>query len=364
MIWKQENWPIKKLVDLYKNKKINLSPDYQRNSIWTVKAQKQLIDTILTPQPIPNFFLLKIENDRYEVVDGQQRARTFISFLANLIPSSKGVNFQELPEKTSFLDYPLNITIILELAAGEVVEDFYTLVNSSGLRLNVPEIRKAKYYDTKFLELATTLAASPGFVTLDLFGSGTINRMNDIELVSELLGLLHSGIADKKNTIEKLYNEDITEEISNKLRSDFNRIVGILGHMNKLYPIKKTRYKQRADLYSLFAFIFKHNLNHESFDKYYKILLLIEPHIRPTQDRCDSLRDYARNCVSQSNGLIAREARAKFLNDLLRGNDSTPNETQMDVMRFLELPDSLIEISGAWTVDTRDIQVEGCDVPK
>ncbi len=365
MEWIHEEWSIKKLIELFDADKINLSPDYQRNPIWTTKAQRSLVDTILQPSPMPNFFLLRLDDGKYEMVDGQQRARTIIGFLRSQIPSSSGQTLNDIAADSDRGDavrnYPLNITVLTELGGEESIEMFYSLVNSSGLRLNIPEIRKAKYYDTRFLELANSLATSAGFSSLGLFGSGTISRMNDIELVSELLALLKCGIGEKKTDVDRLFDNDINQDEIDTLRQAFDHVVGILCHLNDHYPISKTRYKQRADLYTVFEFISSHaDLTVAAFDRYYDVLLNIDPHIRPSQEKCDPLRDYARNCVSQSHTENARKERSSFLRELLRNDTSTANGSQTAIIRFLQLPADLVEIEGAWTLDCPVVKKEDC----
>ena len=66
MKFKIEIWDIMKLEELYSTHKIELSPPYQRNSIWSLKAQKLLIDTIKRELPLPNFFLQK-KGDGFEI---------------------------------------------------------------------------------------------------------------------------------------------------------------------------------------------------------------------------------------------------------------------------------------------------------
>ena len=39
MKFENDTWKVKQLLDLYKEGKLNLSPPYQRNPIWTKKAQ-------------------------------------------------------------------------------------------------------------------------------------------------------------------------------------------------------------------------------------------------------------------------------------------------------------------------------------
>jgi hypothetical protein len=351
VIWKHDEWTIKNLLRLCNSGKMDLSPDYQRNPIWTAKAQRLLIDTILRPEPIPNFFVRRLGNAKYEMVDGQQRARSILAFYRGQISTSDGKKFEELGSEPEFLNYPLNVTLITRLAKGEEIERFYALVNSSGLRLNTPELRKAKYYDTTFLALCNELANSESFSSLGLFGSGTVTRMNDVELVSELVALLKFGVSEKKVRVEQLYEEDISNSEKRALYTSFQRVTNMLQVMDAAHPLKKTRFKQRADLYTLFAFISLHiDLDGNAFRQYYRVLLEVAPGIRPTQEDCIPLRDYARNCVSQSNSENARQDRLRFLEQLLRNSESEPNETQKAVAEFLDVKADLIEIGGAWAL--------------
>lgn len=356
MKWVHENWAVKTLLDLYDSGKINLSPEYQRNPIWNSKSQRNLIDTILFSQSMPNFFLLQKSKSEYEMVDGQQRTRSIIDFRNGHIKSSSGVKFGE-QSTSEFMNYQLNITLITSLDKGESIEDFYTLVNSSGLRLNAPEIRKARYYDTRFLALCTEMAALEKFANLGLFGVATISRMNDVELVSELLALLSQGCSEKKEAVDRIFEADVTGEQADELRNNFKTVVDVLTDFDSIGPLKKTRYKQRADLYTLIDFIWSNRkITSKGFESCYKIMLAIAPHIRPTQQHCDPLRDYARNCVSQSNSKRARMERSAFFNALMRNPKHTPNDTQKAVAAFLKLGSDLCEIEGAWAIDITPIE--------
>ena len=94
----------------------------------------------------------------------------------------------------------------------------------------------------------------------------------------------------------------------------------------------------------------------KGFQSCYKIMLAIAPHIRPTQEHCEPLRDYARNCVSQSNSKKARMERSAFFNALMRNPKHTPNDTQKAVADFLKLGSDLCEIEGAWAIDIAPIE--------
>ena len=67
---------IKSLIEMIEGGNLDLSPSYQREFIWSLKDQKELIKTIQKVYPLPNLFINKLENGSFEMVDGQQRSRS------------------------------------------------------------------------------------------------------------------------------------------------------------------------------------------------------------------------------------------------------------------------------------------------
>jgi len=49
-------------------------------------------------------------------------------------------------DRSRFLEYKLSITIVTEVHGNESIEEYYALLNSSGLRLNRPELKKAELF--------------------------------------------------------------------------------------------------------------------------------------------------------------------------------------------------------------------------
>jgi len=341
-----EKWPIRKLIDLHTANQINLSPHYQRNSIWSLASQRSLIDTILAGNAMPNFFVRAITPNRWEMVDGQQRSRSILGywkgefsdrsrFMLTDAIKSEGRNSRAV---NSFSDYLLSVTILDGSYTNKEVEDFYVLVNSSGLRLNRPELFKAEYYSTKFLKLATELAGLPLFESLSLFSEKSSERMNDIDFISELLALIEFGFTDKKEKVDSLYHTDITEIKYIELKQQAVHTFGRLLLLNELTPLNRTRFKQKGDFYTLFGFANRNpQLSCFALANCYKTILRLSPHIRPSQEHCDPLMDYAVNCVTQSNSKKAREGRDKLFRDLFLNLESVPNATQSAVAEFLEL---------------------------
>ena len=95
MNFENQSWPIRTLIDLHEAGNLNLSPPYQRNPVWTLKAQQKLLESILAGKPIPNFFLLKTGRSSYEMIDGQQRARTILGYWKNLITDHENLTYEK-----------------------------------------------------------------------------------------------------------------------------------------------------------------------------------------------------------------------------------------------------------------------------
>ena len=328
-------WSIDELYSTYKDKKLNLSPPYQRNFIWSIDDQQTLIESIKNRKPIPNFFILE-KGKEYEMVDGQQRSRTIISFMDKQFPDEDG-NYYNKKGFKQFANYYFPVTIITD-KEGESIEKFYALVNKTGIHVNKPEVRKSEFYDTNLLKLVNGIASSSEFSSLKLFTEHSLKRMNDSEFISELIVLIKIGHVDKKGPIDEYFKTDLRTDECADIKVNFYNTLDRITTLNEYFPLNKSRYKQRNDFYTLFDFVFNNShLTDEVLIYFYKILILISNDIKPTQEECEPLKEYARNCVTQSNSKQARESRVKFFNELLLNKHSKANKTQKAILKFYEL---------------------------
>jgi len=344
-------WSLKKLYNRYKKGEINLSPPYQRNFIWTINDQRILIDSIKRNKPIPTFFLLHFGENKYEMVDGQQRSRTIISFIDGHFTDLSGNIFDKI-DYAGLLKFEIPVTIITD-KEGESIEKFYALVNKTGIHLNKPEVRRADFYNTNLLKLVNNIASSSNFKAIKLFTDSSLKRMNDIEFISELIVLIKKGHVDKKGMVDDYFKIDLRTDECNEIKMKFMLVLDRINKLNRLFLISKSRYKQRNDFYTLFDFILNNpTLLDDTLAYFYKILILISPDIKPTQDDCEPLKEYARNCVTQSNSRAARENRLVFFAELLLNTDKKPNNTQKKILSFYTLDDKKMKNVGSfYTID-------------
>jgi hypothetical protein len=250
------------------------------------------------------------------------------------------------------------VTVITAIGDNETVEEYYALLNSAGLRLNRPELKKAEYFQTNFLKLVMDLAADDRLKSLRIFSAGSATRMNDVDFVSELVSLIKFGISDKKEKVDQIYEDDLGLTEMNSLKLRFEGLLDIFQRLNHIVPLIRTRYKQKNDFYTLFYFFdCLSGVSANAQDNLFKILLRIGPHIRPSQTKCEPLREYAYYCVTQSNSKGARQARHDILWQICCNENENPNPVQQKLIGFFNIPPPcLIPIDRFWSFDPNKLQ--------
>ncbi|KHD06766.1 hypothetical protein PN36_26350 [Candidatus Thiomargarita nelsonii] len=58
-------------------------PEYQGHIVWSDKKRMRLIESVLLGLPISEFFAVKIDEEKWELLDGVQRLTTLDAFLNN-----------------------------------------------------------------------------------------------------------------------------------------------------------------------------------------------------------------------------------------------------------------------------------------
>lgn len=206
---------------------IIVNHDYQRSQkVWPVSARSYLIDTILSGYPIPKLILsqstdLRTRKTTKEIVDGQQRSQAILDFyLDKLRLSGKiefaGSTFSQLDEETQkrFYSYQLGVDLLVGTTTKEIREIFRRM-NSYTIPLNQQERRHA-IYQGSFKWYIVKMAAEfvEAFKSMGIFVERQITRMDDAELLTELIFALKNGIQSKSQSkLDNFYqkNEEIFE---------------------------------------------------------------------------------------------------------------------------------------------------------
>mgnify|MGYP000355535521 CR=1 FL=1 len=348
--WQSSPHTIADIRDWNSNGTLLLQPDYQRREVWGDAARVMLIDSILNDIPMPKIFVSKAikEMRTYRsVIDGQQRITTILSFLNNTFqledPYSgphRGKRFSELPDdvRDDFLLYSIDFNEASGLPPEELRE-VYSRVNKYLVPLNRQELRKADF-PGDFLKISEELANLDALDDMGLFNATARRRSLDVEYVSELLAAQLRGISDKKNAIDECCREYAVwpKAESSASRAEFEgAIADIAKIFDSAYPMKKTRWKQKADFYSFFFAVMSLKRGGLALPADLSFLrqdlTLLDGRIAPTSE-VPILSKYAVYCVSQANSASSRNWRMAFIRAILRGSyaGSIDDKEQRDMV--------------------------------
>lgn len=270
---KQKLTPTTKTIDelyqLYQEGRLDLSADYQRNSVWPPKARAYLVDTVLMDRPIPMLFVARVRDSnknkiKYRVIDGQQRLRAVFSYFENKFGAGEsksleisGKRYKKLSEdfKEQFVGYSF---VIMEMAgySDEELREIFARINKYVVRLNPQELRDAEQPGV-FKNFIDNLSQDEIWNTLKLFTKNDRARKRDKEFVAELVLLFLDGPQDKKGSLALYYAADAeqfegTDEISTSILKAANIAVKLTDS-----PELKTLRKLPA-FYALMGAIHSH----------------------------------------------------------------------------------------------------------
>lgn len=201
---KAGNEDISWFVDLHDEDKLNLSPPYQRNSVWTRKDKEFFLETIFLNMPCPAIFLHKETNEHgksiYNVVDGKQRLKTIIDFVKGELtyPKSsdnlmlKGKTWEEIKklpdERQKFWDYSIPVQQ-LNSVEPSFLKDVFDRLNRNSRNLSRQELRHAKF-DGWFAKLIDSEQSDNFWEDVGIVTPANSKRMRDMQFISELIILL------------------------------------------------------------------------------------------------------------------------------------------------------------------------------
>ncbi len=72
------------LLDMYMNKELDISPDYQRLFRWSEGARSRLIESLLLEMPVPPIYVIEEDDGKYLLIDGLQRISSYLHLRGEL----------------------------------------------------------------------------------------------------------------------------------------------------------------------------------------------------------------------------------------------------------------------------------------
>ncbi len=168
--------------------KLTIQPEYQRNYIYADgKRDVAVIDSILKGYPIGVLYFNKVGDDKYEVLDGQQRITSIGRFISGKFAVKDSNDHEQYysgmseAQRKLVLDKPLLI-YICEGEEQEMMKWFET-INIAGVPLRLQEIRNAVYHGpfvTKAKEIFSNSSDS-NVQKWSAYVSGDVKRQDFLE---------------------------------------------------------------------------------------------------------------------------------------------------------------------------------------
>lgn len=264
-------YSIRDFAEWHSKGELELAPKFQRRSVWPPKARSYLIDTIIRGKPIPKIYMRqkvnpKTRRTRREVVDGQQRLRTVLDFVADGFPILGTHNkaygrkrFSQLDEDTQkdILEYEFTVDLLQDMHDADVY-DVFARMNTFSVVLNAQELRNARWFG-EFKTAVYNL--SQEFITFwgknRIFTEHRIVRMAEAEFVSELLIAMSQGIrARSKPFIDNFYKDHDDHfprcrTLEKRFRATMDAIGGIMGG-----SLQESSFSEARLFYPLFCAIY------------------------------------------------------------------------------------------------------------
>ncbi len=259
---------------------LDLSPSFQRRPVWKKSAKSYLIDTIVRGLPTPIIFLRQITDTKTlttkrEVVDGQQRIRTVLSFVDKKLlkdfdatrddftvtethnPEIADTTFDKLSKeyKQRILDYQFSTHVLPNDTSDQQVLDIFRRMNATGTKLNRQELRNAEYFG-RFIQSVYDLS----YASLDLwrnwgvFSEDNIARMDEAEFVSELYIMMLAGVSEKSQDLIDKFYDDYDKKFAERAVIE-KRLNSLLEDVDDAYgeEMKGSPLSNRIILYPLLA---------------------------------------------------------------------------------------------------------------
>ena len=132
--------------------KLTIQPEYQRHYLYAENGGKREVDVIrsvLSGYPLGLLYFTKIGEDRYEVLDGQQRITALGRFLTEkfawIDDSGRPWYFTALDKDLQ--EKILSTSLLVYVCSGteKEIKDWFRTINISGVPLNPQEILNAVY---------------------------------------------------------------------------------------------------------------------------------------------------------------------------------------------------------------------------
>lgn len=169
--------------------RLTIQPEYQRNYIYAEKGgdkEQAVIHSLLKGYPLGLIYFNKVAQDKFEVLDGQQRITSIGRFVTNkfaIIDNGNPKNFDSLPADQQGKIQNSNL-LVYECEGTETeIKQWFETINIAGVPLNPQELLNA-IYSGRFVTLAKAEFSNSQNANIQKWSAyikGSANRQDFLE---------------------------------------------------------------------------------------------------------------------------------------------------------------------------------------
>lgn len=207
--------------------RLTIQPEYQRNYIYADgKKDVAVVQSALNSYPLGVFYFNKTDEDRWEVLDGQQRITSLGRFVTGklAIIDQNGIPqyFSSLPENLKQRIADTRLLVYECEGTEDEIRKWFETVNIAGVPLNRQELLNAVYSG----EFVTTAKAefsnsqNANIQKWSHFVSGAVNRQDYLERALQWVS--HGQVEDYMS--KHRHQGDISE-----MKAYFNSVIDWIG---------------------------------------------------------------------------------------------------------------------------------------
>ena len=203
--------------------KLTIQPEYQRNYIYADgKRDVAVIESILKGYPLGLIYFNKVENNKFEVLDGQQRITSFGRFVTNkfAIKDENGMQQYFSSLATELQNKILQTKLLIYECEGTEpeIKEWFRTINIAGVPLNSQELLNA-VYSGPFVTLAKEEFSNSQNANIQKWSAYVSGSANRQEFLERALDWVSKGNIDNYMS-KRRFDNNITE-----LKNYFNSVI-------------------------------------------------------------------------------------------------------------------------------------------
>lgn len=203
--------------------KLVIQPEYQRNYIYADgKRDVAVIESVINGYPLGLIYFNKVGNDKYEVLDGQQRITSFGRFVTNkfAIKDPNGMEQYFSGLSKDMQDKILNSPLTIYICEGKESEirNWFKTINIAGVPLNEQELRNA-IYSGPFVTAAKAEFSNSQNSNIQKWGAYVVGAVNRQDFLKTALDWVSDG------NIEEYMSSHRQSGNIDELKTYFNTVI-------------------------------------------------------------------------------------------------------------------------------------------